>query len=127
MVERSHDMDNQQVSAGDLEALREDGKPVSPGRTTLPRRFVKMWITLSGLGAQQFGLSIEEEELFRRSRLLSALFFLFVVVILLTIPTAIPVPIYWVPLGTLFLLGLVSLVLNRGRHITASGIVCILA
>ncbi|HYU76119.1 MAG TPA: hypothetical protein VEL31_25890 [Ktedonobacteraceae bacterium] len=57
-------MDNQQVSDGDLEALREDGKPVSRGRTTLPRRFVKMWIMLSGPGAQQFGLSIEEQERF---------------------------------------------------------------
>jgi len=120
-------MDNQQFPVENLEAFDEDVRLVSPIRTTLLERIVRMWIQLSGPNAQQFGISIEEKELFRRSRLLSALFFLFVVVILLTLPTAIPVPTYWVPIGILFFLGLVSLILNRGKHITGSGVVCILA
>jgi tetratricopeptide (TPR) repeat protein len=120
-------MDNQQPPVENLEAFAEDVRLVSPMRKTFLERIVRMWIILSGPSSQQFGISIEEKELFRRSRLLSSLFFLFIVVILLTIPTAIPVPTYWVPIGILFFFGIIALILNRKKHITASGIVCILA
>jgi hypothetical protein len=120
-------MDNQQGPVEDFNAFDEDGKPVPLVQITFLESIVKSWITLSGPDTQRFGVSIAEKELFRRSRLLSALFFLFIIVILLTIPTAIAVPIYWVPISTLFVLGLVSLVLNRGKYITASGVMCILA
>ena len=115
-------MDNQQGPVEDFNAFDEDGKPVPLVQITFLESIVKSWITLSGPDTQRFGVSIAEKELFRRSRLLSALFFLFIIVILLTIPTAIAVPIYWVPISTLFVLGLVSLALNRGKYITGSGI-----
>ncbi|HZR42947.1 MAG TPA: hypothetical protein VFB12_22700 [Ktedonobacteraceae bacterium] len=98
-----------------------------PGRNSLYRRVVRGWLRFSGPDVTRFSSSIEDQELLRRSRLLSTLFSLILVVIILVVPTAIPVPTYWIPVISLVVLGLLALMFNRMGQVTLSGIFYILA
>src|SRR5713226_115425 len=102
-------------------------EPVQPAKRGIFQRVIRAWLRISGPDARRFRATIEDQELLRRSRLLSALFTLIIVAVLLTAPTAMPVPTYWIPIGAFLVLGLVAIVFNRMAHITASGIFYILA
>jgi hypothetical protein len=102
-------------------------EPVQPGQKDIFHQMIRAWLRFSGPDPRRFRATIEDQELLRRSRLLSALFSLIMVAILLTAPTAIPVPTYWIPIIAFLLLGLVALILNRGAYVTISGVFYILA
>jgi hypothetical protein len=91
------------------------------------QRTIQTWLRLSGPNVQRFRTTIEDQELLRRSRLLSALFSLIFIVVILAAPTAIPVPTYWIPIIAFLVLSLVALALNRSAQITLSAIFYILA
>src|SRR5216684_1911764 len=98
-----------------------------PAKRGIFQRMIHAWLRVSGPDARRFRATIEDQELLRRSRVLSALFSLIIVAVVLTAPTAIPVPTYWIPIGAFLVLGLVALVFNRMAYIAASGIFYILA
>ncbi|MBV9709864.1 MAG: hypothetical protein JO011_02975 [Ktedonobacteraceae bacterium] len=91
------------------------------------RRLTKRWLSLSAPHSRLFGTSIEEQERLRHSRLLSAILFCGLVAILLAIPTAIPVPTYWVPVLLNLSLSVVALLLNRSGKVDVAGIFYIIA
>ncbi len=88
---------------------------------------VQFWLRITGPDPQGFSGSIEDQERKRRSRLLSALFSLVLVVVILAGPTAIPVPTYWIPLTSFILLSMVAIFFNRRANITMSGLLYIFA
>ncbi len=90
-------------------------------------RLVRAWLRFSGPARERFSSSLEDQERLRRSRVLSALFPLILVAILVIIPTAIPVPTYWISIATLFGLGLVAFVCNRAALINLSGLFLVFA
>ena len=102
-------------------------EPVQPGQKGVFHQMIRAWLRFSGPDPRRFRATMEDQELLRRSRLLSALFSLIIVAILLTAPTAIPVPTYWIPIIAFLLLSLVALILNRGAYVTMSGVFYILA
>lgn len=91
------------------------------------RRMIQGWLRLSGPRRERFSTSIEDQELLRRSRLLSGLFSLIIVVVIVAAPTAIPVPSYWTPIIVFLVLSLIALFLNRAAQVTLSAIFYILA
>ncbi len=103
------------------------GNITTPERNGIFHRIVRTWLRISGPDPARFSMSIEDQERLRRSRLLSALFSLIIVVIILAVPTAIPDPTYWTPIICFVVLSLIALMLNRSARITLSGIFYILA
>lgn len=83
------------------------------------------WLRFSGPDKRHFNSALASQERLRRSRILSALFVLIIVAVVIIAPTAIPTPIYWIPLSSFVLFGLIAFVLNRFAFITASSIVYI--
>ncbi len=108
------------------EASKTD-KTTVHGRSGVFHRITRWWLRLSGPNRSRFGASLEDQERLRRSRILSALFPLVGLAVLITAPTAIPVPTYWIPILTLLLFGLIAFMLNRAALINLSGIFLILA
>ncbi|HLZ62528.1 MAG TPA: hypothetical protein VKR06_36745 [Ktedonosporobacter sp.] len=102
-------------------------KPVPPEQKGFFQRIIHVWLRFSGPDIRHFRATIEDQERLRRSRLLSALFALIIVTLLLTAPTAFPVPTYWIPLLCLLLLSLVALLLNRRGYVTLSALLYVLA
>lgn len=102
-------------------------EPVPPEQEGLFQRIRRFWLQFSGPDLRHFRATIEDQERLRRSRLLSALFALIIVTLLLTAPTAIPVPTYWIPLFSLLLLTVVALLLNRRAYVTLSAVYFLLA
>jgi hypothetical protein len=110
--------------------LQESVFPIDAPQTAqknMLQRLVDAWLKLSGPDVSRFSASIEGQEQRRRSRLLSALFSLIIVVLLLAAPTAIPVPSYWIPIACFIVLSLTALLFNRMAQVTLSGILYILA
>ncbi len=91
------------------------------------RKMVNVWLYLAGPKRASFGSSMEELERLRHSRLLSALLFCGIVVLLMVVPTAIPVPTYWIPIFLNLSLSAVALFLNRSGRINIASIFYILA
>ncbi len=87
----------------------------------------KFWLHLTGPNPDGFSANIEDQERKRRSRLLSALFSLVLVVLIIAGPTAIPVPTYWIPIIAFILLSSIAIVFNRQANVTMSGIFYIFA
>ncbi len=90
-------------------------------------RAIETWLRFTGASYEQAGTSIEEQERVRHSRLLSAILFCSGITILFLIPTAIPVPSYWIPIILNLFFSAVALVLNRSGKVTIAGIFFVLA
>jgi hypothetical protein len=88
---------------------------------------VRAWLRFAGAKNEREGASIEEQEMVRHSRLLSALLFCGGLAILFTVPTAIPDPTYWIPILLNLSLSIVALILNRTGRVTVAGVFYILA
>lgn len=99
----------------------------APGQHTFVRRVAQIWFHLSGPPANRFGNSLEDQERLRRSRLLSALVPFSLVSALITAPTAIPVPTYWIPIFSLLILSTAAILFNRAAYVNLAGIFFILA
>jgi hypothetical protein len=98
-----------------------------PEREGIFHRILQVWLRFSGPDPARFNKSIEDQELLRRSRLLSALFSLIIVVVIVAAPTAIPDPTYWKPIICFVVVSLIALILNRSGRVTLSSIFYILA
>ncbi|HEX7736443.1 MAG TPA: hypothetical protein VF458_16440 [Ktedonobacteraceae bacterium] len=70
---------------------------------------------------------MEDQERLRRSRVLSWVFLLVPLAILLILPAAFSVSIYWLPIFTLTLFFLIAFFCNRFALINLSGLFCIVA
>ncbi len=101
--------------------------PIQLEKQGMLPRLVRSWLSWSAPPRERFGTSVEEQERLRHSRLLSAILFCGVAVILLASPTAIPVPTYWIPILLNLVLILLALVLNRSGRVTLAGIFYIVA
>ena len=101
--------------------------PAQPEKRGTLQRLARSWLRVSAPDSGRFGASIEEQERLRHSRLLSAILFCGLAAILLAVPTAIPVPTYWIPVLLNLALSLVALVLNRMGRVTVAGIFYIVA
>ena len=100
----------------------------APGQHRNPLwRLGSAWLRLSGPNKERFGSSLEDQERLRRSRVLSALFPLIMVSILIVIPTAILVHVYWIPILMLFAFSLIAFFCNRAALINLGGLFVILA
>lgn len=108
------------------EPSRDDQKETA-ARANGFQRVWRAWLRLSGPKREHFSASLEDQERLRRSRLLSAILPLTFIAALITIPTAIPVPTYWMPILTLFVLCFVAFLLNRAAYINLSAIFIIIA
>lgn len=91
------------------------------------RRLGRGWMRFSGPDQKRFSSSFEDQERLRRSRVLSALFPLTLVAVFTIIPIAVPVPIYWIPILTLFGLTVLAFLCNRLALVNLSGLFVILA
>lgn len=91
------------------------------------QRLGRSWLHLSGPSIERFSSSLEDQERLRRSRVLSALFLLTPIAILIIIPTAIAVPIYWIPILVLFIFSLIAFFCNRAMLINLGGLFIIVA
>src|SRR5438552_3873304 len=91
------------------------------------QRLARFWLHLTGPNPDGFSASIEDQERKRRSRLLSTLFSLVLVVFIIAGPTAIPVPTYWIPIIAFILLSVLAISFNRRANVTMSGIFYIFA
>ena len=100
---------------------------MSQSQMTIVQRIAQTWLRLTSPDPQIFGISIEDQERKRRSRLLSALLALIFVPVVLAAPTAIPVPTYWIPIISLIVLSLIAITFNRRANVTLSGIFFIFA
>ena len=109
------------------EKLLPDNAPVQLEKPGILLHLVRGWLSWSAPSRARFGTSVEEQERLRHSRLLSAILFCGVAVILLASPTAIPVPTYWIPILLNLALSLIALVLNRLGRVTLAGIFYITA
>lgn len=98
-----------------------------PGRSSSGWRFVRAWQRFSGPDRARFSASLEDQERLRRSRVLSWVLLLVPLASLLVLPTAIAVSIYWLPIFTLTLFGLIAFFCNRAALINLSGLFCIIA
>src|SRR5258708_26265131 len=76
------------------------------------QRATAAWLRFSGPDVQRFSASLEDQERLRRSRVLSALCFLSIIVALLMIPTAVPVPTYWISILLFVLLETLAFFFN---------------
>lgn len=103
----------------------EDSK-VPRTQHTLVQQITQAWLRFSGPDLSRFNDSLESQEQLRYSRILSVLQFLIIVAIGLFAPEALFTPSLWVPLATVGLFTLASLLCNRSRQITASTILYIL-
>ena len=65
------------------------------------RRLGRAWLHFSGPDKARFSSSLEDQERLRRSRVLSVFFPLVLLAVLIIIPTAIPVSVYWISILTL--------------------------
>lgn len=101
--------------------------PAQSEKRGILSRIVNGWLRFSAMNSAQTGASIEEQERVRHSRLLSAILFCSGVTILFLIPTAIPVPTYWIPIILNLSFSLIALVLNRSGRVTIAGIFFVLA
>lgn len=108
--------------------------PIGPGIMDTGRgqgnalqRLGSAWMRFSGPGKESFSTSLEDQERLRRSRVLSAIFPLVVVAVLMSIPTAIFVSVYWVPIIVLFAFSTIAFFCNRLAYINLSGLFMILA
>lgn len=105
-----------------------ENTPSEPGqRRTLLQKAWYAWLNVSGPRTAHFTNVLEDQERLRRSRLLSALLPFSLVAALITGPTAIPVPTYWIPIASLLLLSIIALLFNRAAYINLAGIFFILA
>jgi hypothetical protein len=89
------------------------------------RRIAQTWLRFSGPNIQSFSDSIADQELLRRSRIISALLTLIIITFILMCPTAIAVPMYWTPLSCFILLSSIAIIFNRKRQVTMSGLLFI--
>lgn len=90
------------------------------------QRMTYIWLRLSGPNPDQFNDSLESQEQLRYSRILSVLHFLIAIAVGLFLPEAFFTPSLWLPLATVALLTLISLLCNRAGWITSSTILYIL-
>jgi hypothetical protein len=90
-------------------------------------RIVDAWCRFAGISKEQAGTSVEEQERVRHSRLLSIILFCSGLMTLFLIPTAIPVPAYWVPIILNLSFSLIALFLNRAGKVTIAGIFFVIA
>lgn len=97
------------------------------GRNTIFHRMTQAWLRFSGPDVSRFGNSLEDQQRLRRSRSLSMIFPLFIVVVLIEAPDAVLDLTRWLPVVTLLALGLVAFFLNRAALINLSGLFTILA
>jgi hypothetical protein len=98
-----------------------------PEKRGIISRTIGAWLRLTGASYEQTGTSIEEQEYVRHSRLLSAILFCSGLTILFLIPTAIPVPTYWISIILNLFFTIVALALNRAGKVTIAGIFFVLA
>ena len=90
-------------------------------------RFADAWCRFAGISQEQVGTSIEEQERVRHSRLLSVILLCSGIITLFLIPTAIPVPTYWIPVILNLSFSIIALVLNRAGKVTIAGIFFVIA
>jgi len=115
------------ISPDPMEETESAKMPAQPEKKGIISRTIRAWLRFTGVSYEQAGTSIEEQEHVRHSRLLSAILFCSGLTILFIIPTAIPVPTYWIPIILNFLASVVALVLNRAGKVTIAGIFFVLA
>ena len=120
-------MHNHQSMRNDHSALSGEGGVVGSGMAGLLSWCVNSWLAFTGPDAQHFSNSIADQECLRRARLLSALFLIIPVSILLSIPNVLLVPIDWIAIVLFVLLGSVSMVFNRYKMITWSGLTFVIS
>lgn len=110
-----------------LPELPPENNVTAREQNDLVRRAARAWLRFSGPSKEYFSSSLADQERQRRSHILSALFLLVVVAVGIIAPTAIPVPIYWIPILSLIVLSSLSFMLNRAARISLSASVFILA
>jgi len=110
-----------------LPELPPENSATAQEKDDLVRRAARAWLRFSGPSKEHFSSSLADQERQRRSHILSALFLLVIVAVGIIAPTAIPVPIYWIPIFSLILLSSLAFLLNRAARISLSASVFILA
>lgn len=89
------------------------------------RRLWKAWLWLTGPRPERFGESVAGQERLRRSRLISVLLIVDVVVFILLVFGALANPLLWIPVLITIGLGLVAALLNRAGWPVLAGLVFI--
>ncbi|HEY1353311.1 MAG TPA: hypothetical protein VGF67_27190 [Ktedonobacteraceae bacterium] len=95
---------------------RPDGDKAQ-GRSNVFERAARAWLRLSGPRQRCFSASLEDQKRLQRSQILSTLFPLIFLAILITAPTALLMPTYWLALSTLLVMEGLALLLNRAAWI----------
>ncbi len=85
------------------------------------------WLQLTGPGAQNFDKSIEDQERLRRSRLLSSAIPLIIIAVVVFLPSAFTIPIFWIPIILITLFDVAIILLNRRGKVTTAGLLYTLA
>ncbi|HVU67067.1 MAG TPA: hypothetical protein VHD63_08065 [Ktedonobacteraceae bacterium] len=100
---------------------------ITPVSYNIWQRLGRAWLRFSGPDPSRFSATLEDQERLRRARVLSGILPLALVAIFLIFPTAIAIPINWLPLAAIFVFALIAFLCNRVALINLGGFFTILA
>ncbi|HLW02222.1 MAG TPA: hypothetical protein VKT82_26440 [Ktedonobacterales bacterium] len=111
-------------------AVAYDSDPSNPSllqqtrAASVPQRLWAGWLWLTGPQAERFGSDLASQELLRRSRLISAVLAILVLVLCFFIPSGLGgYSLVWVQIATMASCGVLVAVLNRVGRVTLSALV----